>query len=211
MKYEAILFDMDGVIFDSEPLHIAAFRTVLSRYGHELSQEDYVEHFAGKTDEAGFDSYFGSFTETFDLPAIMDEKAKVYLDLADSQLNPYPGIVPLIRELANRGPLALVTGSLRMEAEAALKAFGINDCFKVIVAAEDITRSKPDPEGYNRAITELRVSPGQCIIVEDTPSGVRAARAAGVDCIAVTNTHTAEDLQDATHIVSRLGLEMFLR
>ncbi len=210
MKYEAVLFDMDGVILDSEPLHAAAFQATLGRHGHELSQEDYKEHFAGKTDEAGFEAYFKCINEAIDLPMIMDEKTKKYLELASDQLVPYPGVVQLIRDLANHVPLALVTGSLRMEADVALKAFGITDRFKVIVAAGDISQSKPNPEGYIKAMAELKASPDQCVIVEDSPSGIQAARAAGVDSIAVTNTHAAEELRDATYVVDQLNLEMFL-
>lgn len=210
MKYKAVLFDMDGVIFDSEPLHVAAFQAVLSHHGHTLSEEDYKEHFAGKTDEAGFKSYFKFLRESFNLPVIMDEKAKEYLKLASDQLVPYPGVVQLIRSLANQVPLGLVTGSLRAEANIALTVFGIADCFKVIVSAEDISQSKPSPEGYNKAMAALNISPDQCVIIEDTPSGVQAAQAANVDCIAVTNTHTAEDLHDATYVVNQLSLELFL-
>lgn len=209
MKYNAVLFDMDGVILDSEPLHVAAFQATLENRGHTLSGQDYKDHFAGKTDEAGFESYFTFLNETVDLPVIMDAKAKKYLELAADQLVPYAGIVSLIRVLAESVPLALVTGSLRVEAEIALKTFEITDCFKVIVAAEDISQSKPSPEGYSKAAHLLGVPTSRCIVVEDSPSGVQAAQSAGCDCIAVTNTHKLEDLEGATNIVNRLELNMF--
>lgn len=209
MKYEAALFDMDGVILDSEPLHVVAFQATLKNHGYLLSEQDYKEHFAGKTDQAGFESYFNFVNKDLDIPIIMDEKAKKYLELAGDQLVPYPGIVPLIRNLAESMPLALVTGSLRSEAEVALKAFEIIDCFKIIVAAEDILQSKPNPEGYNQAAAALAISAENCVVVEDSPNGVKAARAAGADCIAVTNTHAPAELEDATKVVSQLELNMF--
>jgi beta-phosphoglucomutase len=205
MNYKAVLFDMDGVIVDSEPLHVAAFQATLKRYGHELSEEQYKQHFAGRTDEAGFKQYFGFIGENVKLPIIMDEKARAYLDLAADQLVPYPGVVEFIRDLAVRKvPLALVTGSLRAEAEVTLKTFGLTDHFKAIVAAEDISRSKPSPEGYLKGADALGFKPADCIVIEDAPSGVKAAKAAGMRCLAVTTTHTEEELKEATALVGRL-------
>jgi HAD superfamily hydrolase (TIGR01509 family) len=205
MSYKAVLFDMDGVIVDSEPLHVAAFQATLRNHGHELSDEQYKQHFAGKTDEAGFRQYFDFIGETVDLPIIMDEKAKAYLELASDQLIPYPGVVELIRELSGQNvPLALVTGSLRAEAQTVLKAFAITDFFRAIIAAEDIAQSKPSPEGYLKGAKVLGVKPADCIVIEDAPTGVRAARAAGMRCIAVINTHSPEELEGATLIMDQL-------
>lgn len=197
---------MDGVIVNSEPLHVAAFQTTLKRYGHELTEEQYKQHFAGKTDEAGFKQYFDFINETVHLSIIMDEKAKAYLELASDRLVPYPGVIELIRELAaRRVPLALITGSLRAEAEITLKNFNIAGCFIAVIASEDISQSKPSPEGYLKGAKALKLDPADCIVIEDAPSGVKAARAAGMRCLAVTRTHSIEELQEATEIISQLG------
>lgn len=207
MSYRAVLFDMDGVIVDSEPLHIAAFQASLKRYGRNLSEEQYKQHFAGKTDEAGFRHYFDRTGEAVQphMPVIVGEKSKIYLDLAADKLIPYVGAVELIRALVSRNvPLALVTGSLRAEAEAVLDAFSLTECFAAVVAAENITQSKPSPEGYLQAAQALNVEPKDCLVIEDAPSGVRAANAAGMRCLAVTNTHSKQELQEATAVVSQL-------
>lgn len=206
MNYEAVLFDMDGVIVDSEPLHVAAFQATLKNYGYDLSDEQYKQHFAGRTDEAGFKQYFDFIGETVELPVIMDEKAKAYLELAADQLLPYPGVIEFIQDLAERKvPLALVTGSLRAEAEVTLKAFGLTDLFKAVIAAEDISQSKPNPEGYLKGAKALGFEPADCIVIEDAPSGVKAANAAGMRCLAVTATHTEEELKGATLIIYQLS------
>src|SRR5581483_5102695 len=172
MSYKAILFDMDGVIVDSEPLHVAAFQITLKKYGHELSHDQYKQHFAGKTDEAGFKQYFDSIGEAVDIPLIMNEKGKAYLELAADRLVAYPGVIEFIRNLAERKvSLALVTGSLRAEADVTLEAFGIANLFSAVIAAEDITHSKPDPEGYLKAAKTLGVNPDDCVVIEDAPSG----------------------------------------
>jgi len=196
---------MDGVIVDSEPLHVAAFQAILKNYGYSLSDEQYKQHFAGKTDEAGFKQYFDFIGETVDLPVIMDKKATAYLELAADRLVPYPDVIDFIKSLAEQStPLALVTGSLRAEAEVTLKTFGLTDFFSSIVAAEDISQSKPSPEGYLKGSRALRAMPSDCIVIEDAPSGVKAARAAGMRCLAVTTTHTKEELREATAITDQL-------
>lgn len=205
MSYRAVLFDMDGVIVDSEPLHVAAFQTTLKKYGYDLSHEHYKQHFAGQTDEAGFKQYFDFIGETVDLPVIMDAKAKAYLALASDQLKPYPGVIEYIRDLAARKiPLALVTGSLRIEAEVTLKTFDLANYFSVIIAAEDVEHGKPSPEGYFKGARSLGVDSADCIVIEDSPKGVQAAKAAGMRCLAVTNTHTNNELTDANSIVYQL-------
>lgn len=206
MKYQAALFDMDGVILDSEPLHAAAFQATLELYGHTLTDEQYKEHFAGRTDKAGFESYLQFVNESIDVPVIMDQKAQKYLALAADQLIAYPGIVQVIRELSEQMPLALVTGSLRAETEVALSTLGIVDCFQAIVTAEDVIHGKPDPEGYLKAAQSLGVAIENCVVIEDSPNGVRAAVNAGAECIAVTHTHTPDELQEATKIVASLQL-----
>jgi len=205
MNYKAVLFDMDGVIVDSEPLHVAAFQATLKRYGHDLSEDQYKKHFAGKTDEAGFKHYFDFINETVELSAIMDEKARAYLELAADQLVSYPGVIEFINELAmQKVPLALVTGSLRAEAEITLKTFNIDRYFSVVIAAEDISHSKPSPEGYLKASTALGVEPSDCVVIEDAPSGVKAALAAGMRCLAVTTTHTSDELSQASVLIDQL-------
>lgn len=209
MKYKAVLFDMDGVILDSEPIHLAAFRATLANKGHILSDEDYKQHFAGKTDEAGFKQYFNFMNEEVDLSFVMNQKAKRFLELAADQLIPYPNIVSLIKELSKHVPLVLVTGSLRVEAEIALNACNVIDCFKGIIAAEDVKHGKPDPEGYLQAVNLLGLKTSDCVVVEDSPSGVKAANNAGIDCIAITNTHTSDELKVATKVVGSLSIDLF--
>ena len=207
MTYKAILFDMDGVIVDTEPLHVAAFQASLKHYGHDLSEKDYKQHFAGKTDEDGFKQYFAFINEEIDLLVIMDEKAKAYLKLAADQLVPYPGIIELIRTVSQHVPIALVTGSLRIEAEAVLNEFGITNCFTAVISANDVQHGKPDPEGYLKGAQAVGVDPADCIVIEDSPSGIEAARAAGIRCVAVTTTHAPDELGKATHVVEQLRVE----
>lgn len=104
--------------------------------------------------------------------------------------------------------LALVTGSNNAEATAALAATSLSNVFSTIVCAEDITHGKPHPEGYLLAAERLGVAPHDCIAIEDSPSGCRAAKAAGMTCIAITNTHSATELTDADYITDQLNARL---
>lgn len=207
--FKAILFDLDGVIIDSEPIHEAAFQLTLKQYGHSLTANDYKEHYAGRTDSAGLEQYFKFVNEEHDLSVIANEKSKAYLELAASQLVPYEGMTNIIRELAAKYPLGLVTGSLRLEAEIAMQACDIQRFFTVVVTAEDVLHGKPDPEGYLLGAHKLGVSPAECLVIEDAPSGLIAANAAGMQSIAITNTHRSDELTLATKVVQQLSLSDF--
>lgn len=205
MNYRAVLFDMDGVIVDSEPLHAEVYKQTLKKYGYDMTDEQYKRHIFGKTDEVGLRDYFDTMGIAADPLLVLADKAKAYLEYAPDKLVPYQGVIELIRDLTERGiVLALVTGSVRADAELTLRTFGIRDFFTVVVTAEDIMRSKPDPEGYLKGAAALGVSAADCVIVEDSPSGVQAAKAASMPCVAVTSGHTAEELTGATLVIDRL-------
>jgi beta-phosphoglucomutase len=206
MSYKAVLFDMDGVILDSEPLHYLATQRILNARGHALTYQQYKQHFAGKTDKEAFQKYCTLIGEQAAVSKILAEKAEAYLDVATtSQLVPCPGSIECIRLLAERQlPLALVTGSLRAEAELVLQAFGLTNAFDIVVTAEDTAHGKPHPEGYLKGAAALDVNPVDCIVIEDAPSGILAARDAGMRCLAIATTYAAEELRGASLVVDVL-------
>lgn len=211
MKYKAALFDMNGVIVDDEELHEAAFDKVLTAKGFDFDHQKYIEHFAGKTDEFGFQSFYSSAgVEIPDMRAILNEKTAAYKSLASS-LKPYPGVFDYINALEQAGyRLGLVTGSSQQETEIVLSTLKAKTLFEVQITADQITKSKPNPEGYLKAASAMKLQPDECFVVEDTPSGVSAARAAGMACIAVTNTHTADQLAKATLVVEALNKNLLI-
>jgi beta-phosphoglucomutase len=208
VNFNSVLFDMDGVIVDSLPTHALAAQNVLRRHGYELPTEEYRQHWAGLTDTAGFEQYFQKRGVEIDLSAIVKEKANEYMTLCDGNLRPCPGALEFIDYLVREGvTLGLVTSALKTEAELTLRAFGIRNKFKAVVTANDITHSKPHPEPYLKGALALGTVPARCIVVEDATDGVLAARRAGMRCVAVTNTCTADELWAATIVVDRLSPE----
>jgi HAD superfamily hydrolase (TIGR01509 family) len=211
----AVLFDCDGILADSEPLHLRAFQEVLQPLGITLTRADYV------ADYLGFDDR-GVFTEAMrvarrpasdaDIRALMREKATAFRRILERDVPIYPGVVSFVEACAPL-PLGVVSGALREEVELILSHAGIRDAFRVIVAAEDVAEGKPDPEGYLRALAALQpqgaqgppIAPADCLVVEDSLAGLEAGRRAGMRRLAVTNSHRADQLRAAAdHVVATL-------
>lgn len=217
MKLKAIIFDFNGVIVDDEPLHLELFRKVLLEEGLFLSDEDYHEKYLGYDDRACFIEVLCDNSRTPDaaddlfIQELIDRKAEYYRQAIQERMLLFPGVVDLVRRSAAEFPLAIASGALKSEIEWVLEQGEMRDYFHVIVAAEDVSACKPDPEGYNKAlemlnaalITELQ--PQECLVIEDSVAGVEAAKAAGMRCLAVTNSYKAEELRAADKVVNSLA------
>jgi HAD superfamily hydrolase (TIGR01509 family) len=217
----ALLFDFDGVLVDSEPVHLWAFTKVLSSVGMELTREEYFEHYLGFDDftclrEAMRRHGIAFTSETID--KMVAEKTQILQSHLAESIPPIAGAVPLVRAAKQAGiGLAIASGGLRKEIEIGIRTIGLGDCFPVIVAAEDVRRTKPHPEAYRRAAEVLgehlgrRVDPEQCVAVEDSPTGIASAKAAGMYVLAVHTSYPPDDLQQADRIapdLSGVTLEM---
>lgn len=214
LRAEAVIFDFDGVIVDTEPLHYAAFQRLLEPLGLGFSWEQYVESYMGFDDRDAFlEAYKANRTglSATALQSLIDRKADLFQEIIRDGISAYPGVVDLIRSIRDsRTPLAICSGALRSDIAPILETLGIADCFDVIVTAEDVAKSKPDPDCYRMAHTKLNefrllnLTPGQVLAIEDTPAGIAAAKGAGLRVIAVTNSYPATHLSQADHIVETL-------
>jgi beta-phosphoglucomutase len=215
IQVEAVIFDFDGVIVDTEPLHYAAFQRLLEPLGLGFSWEQYVETYMGFDDRDAFMEAFKadrSGLSATTLQDLIDRKAGLFQEIIRDGISAYPGVVDLIKGIrARHTPLAISSGALRSDITPILETLGITDCFDVIVTAEDVARSKPDPECYILAQTMLNefrgltLSPGQVLAIEDTPAGISAAKGAGLHVMAVTNSYPASHLFQADLIVDALN------
>jgi beta-phosphoglucomutase len=212
---EAVLFDFDGILVDSEPMHHRAFTEVLNPLGMEFPWKEYVEIYMGFDDRDAFREAFrakGIDLDEANLAKLVAAKSEAFLRGLRDGVTAYPGVVALIDSLHAAGlPLALCSGALRSDIAPILEQLGVARRFEVVVSADDVRRSKPDPESYalafarlsERYATSLTV-PGKSIAVEDTPAGIRSARGAGLRVLAVTNSYGAGELADADWIVESL-------
>ncbi|MEI6208658.1 MAG: HAD family phosphatase [Desulfuromonadales bacterium] len=214
MKAEAVIFDFDGVIVDTEPLHYTSFQRVLEPLELGFSWQDYVDIYMGFDDRDAFVEAYaaaGRAMNTDILHSLISQKALFFQDVIREGVSAYPGVVALIRRLhAEKIPLAISSGALRSDIDPILVTLGLQECFETIVTAEDVTKSKPDPECYQLAFDKLcqrhKVSyaKSSTIAIEDTPAGILAARLAGLQVIAVSNSYAPEKLSDASFVTDSL-------
>jgi HAD superfamily hydrolase (TIGR01509 family) len=210
----AVLFDFDGVLVNSEPLHFQAFREVFATEHIELSEEEYYRELIGFDDKGAIRHLY----QIRDLPlspktflTLMTRKSRAVMDLIrNRKFSALPGVEQFVRSLWRKTPLAICSGALREEIEAMLEGISLRDCFSVIVSAEDVTIGKPDPQGY-QLTTKLMsekihasLKPQDCLIVEDAPTVIRSVRSAGFPVLAVASSYAPEKLGEANWVVKSL-------
>ena len=188
--FDAVVFDMDGVLVDGEPLHYAAVSALLAEDGVVFPLEQYKTYMGTK---AGWTE----FVDRLGLPHPADHYRGPYnervLSAYRDTAEPLPGAVGLVSALSRAGlPLAVASSSRRSWVAACLNRIGLSDPFDVIVTGDDIENGKPDPEIYLMAAELLGVRPERCLAIEDAPAGIESAHAAGMACWAVRTDYTRD-------------------
>jgi HAD superfamily hydrolase (TIGR01509 family) len=209
----AIIFDCDGVIADTEPLHMAAFQKVLLEEGIAVGKDEYYSQYLAYDDRGCFTKVFADRGLPLDEPLLIDliGRKSDYLDpVMRAHLQLFPGVADFISLAAQRYPLAIASGALRHEIEMVLEHGGVKHCFDVIISAEDVERGKPHPDPFLKAHSLLartrreNVTPGECLVIEDSIHGISAAHAAGMVCLAVTNSFDEAQLKEADLVIASL-------
>jgi HAD superfamily hydrolase (TIGR01509 family) len=204
-RFDAVVFDMDGVLIDSEPLHFEALGRVVGRDGVQLSRAE-NEEFIGTTVETTFSTLIARYA----LGRSIAEYTRLYDDAVLEVLSqphlPEAGVLALIASARDLGMrLALASSSRRLWIDATLRSIGLSDAFEVIVSGDDVSLGKPDPEIYLLAASRLGIPPERCLAIEDAPKGVQSARQAGMTVIGVRTAYTAHlSLDGALRIVDSL-------
>jgi beta-phosphoglucomutase len=196
-----VIFDLDGVLINSEPVHCRAFQDVLATYAVTLTERQYFESYLVYSDREVLERLLPAGQS---LDVAVAAKERRYLTLLAAGIPAFPDGVALLAK-CDGWRVGLATGSNRREAELALRTLGIRQRFACIVAREDYDKGKPDPEPYLRAAQGLGLSPRRCVVIEDTPGGLRAARAAGMVAVAVTHSCPREHLGEADLVVEDLA------
>lgn len=201
----AIIFDFDGVIVNSEPLHEAALRVAVGELGMSLPHERYAEDYVGYDDRDCFRVIardHGRTLSAAELESLAVAKRRaIEVVLRDGRATAWPGAVELIRAAQVHGPTAVCSGARLHEVKPVLEQLRVRECFSAIVTADDVERSKPDPACYVLTAKRLGVDPRDCVAIEDTPTGASAARAAGMKVATVCQTMKAAALVEVSHRV----------
>lgn len=217
----AVIFDFNGIIVDDEPIHFELFRQVLREQGIVLTEEDYYDRYLGFDDRGAFTLAYrerGRALGEQELTCLIHCKARYYKETIQTKMRVFPGVKALVSTLSERLPLAIASGALRNEIETLLTAISLKSFFQVIVSAEDVKAGKPEPEIFLKALAQLNaqtsaappITAADCVVIEDSKEGIRGARRAGMHCLAVTNSHSSEQLGEASAIVKSLEeVELF--
>jgi beta-phosphoglucomutase len=210
---QAIVFDFDGVIADSEPLHLRAFQHALADEGIELTPPEYYTRYLGYDDVGVFETLArdrGITLNERQVAALVARKGVRLQQMMQEGSVLFPGVREFIREAAAAVPIGIASGALRHEIEEIVDAAGVGDLFAVIVAAGDTPQSKPSPDPYRLAFDRLReasgdaLDPRRCVAIEDSRWGLESAHGAGLRCVGVTNSYPAHELPGAELIVDGL-------
>jgi HAD superfamily hydrolase (TIGR01509 family) len=203
----AVLFDLDGVIVDSREHHLAAWMAFAREYA-PTAPADYFHRTFGLRNDA----IIGGLLEGIDrktLATLAARKEELFRSAARGNLVLLPGVHELLAFLDDQSvPRAIVTSTPRANLDMVLESLGISHSFGALVAEEDAVKGKPDPEGFLVAARRLRAEPSNCVVIEDAPAGLQAAKSAGMRAIGVTTTHSAPDLVDADLVVASLSEEI---
>lgn len=217
LALRSIIFDCDGVLVDSEPLHYAAFKNLLAAEGLELFEDIYKERYLALDDKGAFIRFFQDAKQPLELSRLkelVDKKTELFQELVKTEgLLPFPAVPELVMALAQRYPLAVASGARRHEVELLLESAGIRPYFEVIVSADDVQNGKPHPESYLKAVEEMNktgkrttpLKPDECVVIEDSKQGISSAHSAGMKCIAVATSYPAFELAVADLVVPNLA------
>lgn len=213
--FRAVIFDFDGVITDSEILHLRSFNQVLSQFGLKIERDEYYKNYLGFNDL----DLFGHLVESGKLKLtdktvenLIEEKSQIFEQLARTEGQTIEGVYKFLQLLSqNNIPMAIYSGALRSEIELVLDKADLRSFFEVIISAEQVKKGKPHPEGFILALEKLNelhqpaISAKDCVVIEDSHWGLEAAIAAGMHTVAVTNSYGAGELGLAEKIVDNLS------
>jgi HAD superfamily hydrolase (TIGR01509 family) len=208
----AVIFDFDGVLVNSEPLHFRAMRDSLVPEGIVIDSTEYLRNYVAYDDRGAIRlalEQHGHPSDAVRVEIVADRKARMFAELTN-KVPFFPGARGLVRDLRREQvPLGIASGARCSEIEDILKAGGLRDAFAAVVGADDVARTKPHPDSYLEALRRLQqaapgLAAGDCVAIEDTPPGIAAARAAGMTVVGIAHTYDASVLASAHHVLPSL-------
>jgi HAD superfamily hydrolase (TIGR01509 family) len=202
---KAVLFDLDGLMFDSEPHSLASWEAVLAERGVKLDQLT-IESILGQRIDATARTLIDKYHLPDTVQSLADAKTEYQIVHLDGNVPPMPGLIELLDEIDRQGlPKAIASSGIRRYVEAVLRVNGLLDRFSVIITGDQVARGKPAPDVFLAAARALNIEPQDCLVLEDAPAGVQAAQVAGMTCIAVPDHGVAQlDLSQADRVVTSL-------
>jgi beta-phosphoglucomutase family hydrolase len=202
MKYNAFLFDLNGTMIDDMQYHIKAWHRILNELGADISLERTKQECYGKNNELLERVFPGRFTEN-EKNTMGMEKEQQYQSEFRPNLRLIEGLDGFLATAAEAGiKMAIGSAAIPFNIDFVLDGLDLRKYFSVVISADDVINSKPDPETYLKCAAQLGVDPDSCLVFEDAPKGVEAAMNAGMDCSVLTTMHTAYEFSSYKNIIA---------
>lgn len=198
---KAVIFDMDGVIVDSEVHHESTFHAVMAELGYAESHGIEFSRYVGRSDFELWQDFISKNRPVQTLEELLSVKRARFMEILQRLQPIYSGVPELVAQLAPKFSLAVASGSERPIVDAVLALKNLRSFFPVVVTGGEVRNGKPAPDIFLHAAHQMNIEPERCWVIEDSKPGVAAARAAGMKVIAITNTHVVDDLRGAHHVV----------
>lgn len=207
---KAVIFDFDGIIVDSEPLHLRAFQRTVETLGLKLSPTDYYSRYLACDDKTFFRKFLednGQQGTEREVARLVEEKGVCFEEMMGEGIRVLPGVVEFLESIRGKFHVAIGSGALTEEINLILRSKNLSEFFGFIIGADDTENPKPSPEVYLKCLERLRkdyddtITAAQCVVFEDSPHGVLAAKRAGMRCVGITNSCSESELELADRVV----------
>jgi beta-phosphoglucomutase family hydrolase len=195
MNFQAVLFDMDGVVVDNLPYHVDAWLLFCERKGIPLTREIFYRELNGMNSKDTFEWFYKREMSRAEIEVLEDEKEFIYRDFYRDHINPAPGLLEFLKTLRAHGiKTALATSAGPGNIDFILDGLGIRDQFDAVIGGAEVRKGKPDPEIYLKAADLVGVEPGLCWVIEDSLQGIAAGQSAGMRVVGISTSHTPAEL-----------------
>ncbi|MGD9117811.1 MAG: HAD family phosphatase [Dehalococcoidia bacterium] len=201
----AVIWDMDGVLADTAPYHFLAWRETFAKRGIDFTKEDFERGF-GIRNDAIIRNIMGEKTADTEIETIAKEKEATFRRLIGQDIKPLPGVLELLSQLNDQGiRMAIASSTVIENIHLITGSLGIENYFEAIITGHDVTEGKPSPQVFLVAAQRLGADPKNCVVFEDAVAGVKAAKSAGMHCVAITSSNPREKLAEADLVVDSLA------
>jgi beta-phosphoglucomutase family hydrolase len=201
MNSFAVIFDMDGVIIDSNPFHKISLRQFCEKYGYHLSDQELINKIYGRTNKEWIAHLFGPLSDE-ELVRYEEEKEDLFRELYKNDIRALKGLPEFLKSLKEKNiPVAIGTSAPRSNVDYVLAHTGLEKYFSTILDESDVEHGKPNPEIYLKVAARLGYAPDRCMVFEDSLSGVESAQRAGAKVVGVATTHSFEELSHTDFVI----------
>lgn len=213
-EIKAVIFDLDGTLLDNNDVHFKAWKQYLKENKKEISDEEFKENISGRTNKDAVEHIYQRKMTEDEAAKYYLEKEEIYRKMYKADIAPITGLQDFLEELYKHNiAMAIATSGIQVNIDFMFDHVPIKKYFKKIVNSGDVSKGKPDPEIFLKAAEALHVSTENCIVFEDSMAGVQAGKSAGMKVVALTTTHTREELKEADLVIkdySEIDLERLM-